>query len=85
MKDLHYWFKTVDQLAISIAICLELLCFVCEEINDGIGGVSILEGLCRGMSSEVDACLFGIVGQRSIKNRLKVGREIRCRSHNKKG
>ena len=78
MKDMYYRFKTVDQLAIPIAICLELLCFFCEEIKDGISGVAILEGLCRGMSSEVDACLFGIVGQGSIENGLKVGREIGC-------
>jgi len=61
MKDLYYWFKTVDQLAISIAICLELLCLVSEEIKDRIGGVAILDGLCRGISSKVYACLFGIV------------------------
>ena len=66
MKDLYYGFKTVDQLAIPIAICLELLCPVSEEIKDGIGGVAILEGLCRGMRSEVYACLIGIVGQGSI-------------------
>ena len=85
MKDMYYRFKTVDQLAIPIAICLELLCFVAEEIKNGIGVVAILEGLCRGMSSEVYACLFGIVGQGSIKNGLEVGREIRCRSHSKNG
>ena len=85
MKDLHYWFKTVDQLAIPIAICLELLCFVSEEIKDDIGGVAILEGLGGGMCSEVYACLFGIVGQGSIENGLKLGREIRCRRHRKKG
>jgi len=82
---MYYRFETVDQLAIPIAICLELLCLVSEEIEDGIGVVAILEGLCRGMSSEVYACLFGIVGQGSIENGLKVGREIRCRRHSKQG
>ena len=61
MKDLYYGFKTVDQFAIPIAICLELLCPVSKEIKDGIGGVAILEGLCRGMCNEVYASLFGIV------------------------
>ena len=42
MKDLYYGFKRVDQLAIPIAIFLELLCFVSEEIEDRIGGVAIL-------------------------------------------
>ena len=85
MKDLYYWFKTVDQFAIPIAICLELLCFVSEEIKDGIGGFAILEGLGGGMSSEVYACLFGIVGQGSIENGLKVEGGARCRRHGQKG
>ena len=79
MKDLYYRFKTVDQLPIPIAICLELVCFVSEEIKDGIGGVAILEGLGRGMCCKVYPCLFSIVGQGSIKNGLKVGRGVRCR------
>ncbi len=62
MKDLYYWFKTVDQLSIPIAICLELVCFVSEDVKDGIGGVAILEGLRGRMCDEVYACLFGIVG-----------------------
>ena len=78
MKDLHYGFKTVDQLSIAIAICLELLCFVFEEIKDGICGIAILEGLGRGMCGEVYACLLSIVGQGSIENKLKVGRGVRC-------
>jgi hypothetical protein len=32
MKDLYYWFKTVDQLAISISIGAELLFFVLKEV-----------------------------------------------------
>jgi len=62
MKDLYYRFKTVDQLSIPIAIFLELVCFVSEDIKDGIGGVAILEGLRGRMCNEVYACLFGIVG-----------------------
>jgi len=81
MKDLYYGFKTVDQLAIPIAICLELLCFFSEEIEDRIGGVAILDDLRRGMCSEVNARLFGIFGQRSIKNGFKGGRGVRRRGH----
>ena len=81
MKDLYYGFKIVDQLAISIAISLELLCFFSEEIEDGIGGVAILENSGRGMCSEAYACLFSIVGQRSIENGLKVGRGVRWGRH----
>ena len=81
MKDVYYGFKTVDQLSIPVAICLELLCFVSKEIKDGIGGVPIFEGLRREMSSEVYTRLFGIVGQGSIKNGLKVGRGVCCRRH----
>jgi hypothetical protein len=66
MEDLYYRFKIVDQLAISIAISLELLCFLSKEIEDGIGGVAILEDLSRGMCNEVYTGLFGIVGQGSI-------------------
>ena len=62
MEDLYYGFKTIDQLAISIAISLELLCFLYEEIEDRMGGVAILEDLSRGMRSEVYTGLFGIVG-----------------------
>ena len=85
MKDLHYGFKTVDQLAIPIAICLELVCFVSKEIKDRIDGVAILEGLRRGMCGEVYACFFGILGQCGIENGLKVGRGVRCRGHCEKG
>ena len=80
MKNLYYWFKTVDQVAIPITIRLELLCFVFEEIKDRTGGVAILEDLRRGMCSKVYAYLFGIVGQRSIENGLKV-RRVRGRRH----
>ena len=37
MKDLYYWFKTVDQFAITIAVSLELFCFVSEEVDDCVG------------------------------------------------
>jgi hypothetical protein len=61
MKYLYYWFETVDQVSIPIAICLELVCFLSEEVKDGIDGVAVLEGLCGRMCKEVYACLPGIV------------------------
>ena len=78
MKDLYYGFKTVDQPPVSIAICLELLGFVSEDIEDHIGGVAILEDLGRGMCCEVDARLFGIFGQRGIENGFEGGRAVCC-------
>ncbi len=62
MKHLYYRLKKVDQFAISIAICLELVCFVLKEVEDAIGGVASLEGLDEGICGKVYACLFGIVG-----------------------
>jgi hypothetical protein len=32
MKELYYWLQTVDQLAISVSIGTELLCFVLKEV-----------------------------------------------------
>jgi hypothetical protein len=43
MKDLHNWLETVDQVVISAAILLELICFVLKEIEDIIGRLAVLE------------------------------------------
>jgi len=74
MKDLYNWFKTIDQLSISIAIILELLCSVLKEVEDGIGRVAVLECLGGRMGCKVYFCLLGIVRQCGIKNGLEVGR-----------
>ena len=74
MKDLYYWLKRVDQLAIPVTISLKLLCFVFQESENCVGGAGILESLGRGMYSEVNSCLFGIFGQCGIENGLKIGR-----------
>ena len=74
MKDLYNWFKTIDQLSISIAIILELLCSVLKEVEDGFGRVAVLECLGGRMCYEVYFCLLGIVRQCGIKNGLEVGR-----------
>jgi hypothetical protein len=81
MKDLYYWFKIVDQLAIFISIGVELLGFVLKEVENGICRMAVLDGLGEGICSEVYPCLFGIVRQGSFKNGLKAGREGRCRRH----
>jgi hypothetical protein len=78
MKHLYYGLKIVDQFAISIAVCLELLCFVLKEFEDVVGRVTILDGLGERTCGEVYACLFGVVGQRGLENGLKVGRGGRC-------
>ena len=85
MKDLYYWLETVDQLAISVAISLKLICFVFQEGENCVGGPGILESLCRGMYGEVYSCLFGIFGQGGIENRLKIGRGGHCGRHGKMG
>ena len=74
MKDLYYRLETVDQLAIPVAISLKLLCFVFQEGENCLGGTGILESLGRGIYGEVYSCLFGIFGQGSIENGLKIGR-----------
>ncbi len=61
MKHLYYQLKTVDQFAISIVICLELVCFVLKEVEDVVGRVTSLEGLDKGICGKVYTCLFGIV------------------------
>jgi hypothetical protein len=43
MKDLHNWVETANQLAISILITFELLCFVLKQPKDVIGRFAVLE------------------------------------------
>lgn len=74
MKDLYYWFQAVDEFAISISVGTELFCFVLKEVEDGIGRIAVLEGLREGMCGQICLCLFGIVRQSGIENRLKAGR-----------
>ena len=78
MKDLHNWVETVDQLAISIAIILELVCLVLKEPEDIIGRSAVLELLCKRDFGEVYPSLVEIVSQGSIENKLIVGRGEQC-------
>lgn len=74
MKHLYYGLKIADQFVVSVAVCLELLCFVLKEFEDVVGRVTILEGLGERTCGKVNSCLFGIVGQRGIEDGLKIGR-----------
>ena len=58
MKDLYYWLKRVDQLAIPVTISLKLLCFVFQESENCVGGAGILESLGRGMDVQRGQFLF---------------------------
>ena len=78
MKYLYNRLETVYQFAIPIAICLELICFALKDVEGRISRVAVLEGLGGGMSGEVYACLFGIIGQGGVEYGLKVGRGGRC-------
>jgi hypothetical protein len=81
MKDLHNWHETVDQAAISVAILLELVCFVLKEIEDIIGRLAVLELLGERVSDKVYPGLVEIVSQGSIEDGLKVGSGGHCRGH----
>jgi hypothetical protein len=74
MKHLDDRLETIDQLSISIAIGLELACFLLEDVEDSIGRIAILEGSSDGVCCEVYTGLFGILGQRGVEDGLKVGR-----------
>ena len=43
MKDLNQGFEKVDQFSISITVCLELVGFVCKEVEDAFGRVTVLK------------------------------------------
>ena len=77
MKDLNNWFETVDQVAISIAIILELVCFVMKESEDSVGRLAVLELLGKRVFGNVHPSLAEVVGQGSIENELKVVRGLR--------
>ena len=74
MKDLHNWFQIVNQVAISIAIILELVCFVMKESEDSVGRLAVLELLGKRVFGNVYPSLIEVVSQGSIKNELKVVR-----------
>ena len=81
MKDLHNWSKAVDQLVISVAEVLELLYFFLKELEDGIGGLAILEFLGEWILGQVYSGVLAIVNQGCIENDFEVGRGDCCRGH----
>ena len=81
MKDLDNWFETIDQLAISIATILELVCSVLKEFEDRIGSSAVLELLGKRVFGKVYPSLLEVVLQGSIENVLKIGRGKHCRGH----
>ena len=81
MKDLHNWFEAVDQLAISIAIILELACFVLKEFEDSFGRSTVLELLGKRVFDKIYPSFVEVVTQGSIENDLEVGRRGHSRGH----
>jgi hypothetical protein len=81
---LHNWFETVDQAAISVAILLELGCFVLKEIEDIVGRLAGLELLGKRVFGKVYPSLVEVVSQGSVENGLKVARGGHCRGHGAK-
>jgi hypothetical protein len=78
MKNLHNWSKAVDQLVISVAEILELLRFFLKELEEGIGGLAILEFLGKWILGQVYSGVLVIVRQGCIENDFKVGRGDHC-------
>ena len=83
MKNLHNWFKVVDKLVISVAEVLEFLNFFLKELEDVIGGLAILEFLCKWILRKIYSGELAIVSQGCIENDIEV--EVRrgdyCRGH----
>jgi hypothetical protein len=74
MKDLYYGFKAIDQFAIPIAICLELLGLVLKHVEEVVSRVTVLKISGVGIRDKIDSGLFGIVVQGGVENRLEVRR-----------
>jgi hypothetical protein len=81
MKDLHNWFKRVDQLMVSIATIFELVCFVLKKLEDSVGRLAVLEFLGRRVFGKVYPSFVEVVSQGSIENKFKVVRGEHRRRH----
>ena len=84
MKNLHNWFKAVDQLVISVAKIFELVYVFLKEPEDIIGGLAILEFLGKWILGQVYSGVLAIASQGCIENDFKVGRGDHCRGHETK-
>jgi len=60
MNDLHNWVETVDQLAVSIAIIFEFLCFILKQLEDGSSGAS-QQSLSKGVFGKIYPGLLEVV------------------------
>jgi hypothetical protein len=81
MKDLHNWFETVNQLAISITIVLELLRFVLKELKNSIGGLAVPEFFDKWILGQIYPGMLAIFSQGCTENGLKIGRGYQRRGH----
>jgi len=64
-------FKTVDELAISVSIVLELLRVVFEQLKDVIGRMTGLKATSQRMTGWINSNLVGIFGKSGIEDVLK--------------
>ena len=81
MKNLHNWFKAVDQLVISVAEILEVLYFFLKELENSICGMAILKFLGKWILGQVYSGVLAIVSQSCVENDFKVRRGDHCRGH----
>ena len=68
MDDVHYRFKAVDQLAISLSIVFGFVCLFFEQLKDVIGRIAGLKPI---MDGGVYPGLLGIIGEGCIKDGLE--------------
>ena len=71
MNDFHNWFKTVDQLAISVSIIFEFFGLIFEQLKDVIRRMAGSKLVNDGVLDWVDPDLLGIVGEGCIKDGLE--------------
>ena len=71
MNDFHNWFKTVDQLAISVSIIFEFFGLIFEQLKDLIRRMAGSKLVNDGVLDWVDPDLLGIVGEGCIKDGLE--------------
>lgn len=73
MDDIHYRFKTVDQLAISLSIVFEFVRLSFEQFKDVVGRITRLKPVNKRVLGRVyhDPGLLGIVGEGRIEDKVE--------------
>ena len=71
MDNVYYWFKTVDQLAISVSKVFEFISLVFEQLKDVVGRMAGSKLVNKGVLGRVDPDLLGIVGEGCIEDGLE--------------